>query len=98
MHELQYSFFLFSVQAKMQEKAFYTEKRGVHTVLIEISPLDIKELIRNSKAARSPILESIARSNKFLAVSIGFFLIYIVTNALSTASYIDLSWENTCNN
>ena len=58
---------------------------------VEISPLDIKEPIRNSKAARSPILDSIARFSKFTAVSAGFFLIYIMTNAFSTASEIDLS-------
>lgn len=57
-----------------------------HTVFVEISPLETKEPIMNSKAARSPILDSIARFNRFAAVSAGFFLIYIVMNASSTAA------------
>jgi hypothetical protein len=52
---------------------------------------------RPTRAARSPMLQSMARSNKRLAVSVGLFLvsIYKLMNALSTASYIDLSSENT---
>jgi hypothetical protein len=63
----------------------------VCTMLDEISALETKELIKLSRAARSPMLQSMARSNKLFAVSIGLFLVYKVMNALSTASYIDLS-------
>lgn len=60
-------------------------------MLLDISPFDTKASIINSRAARSPMFESMARCRRFLAVSIGFFVIYIVTKAFSTASYIDLS-------
>ena len=61
------------------------------TVLDEISAFETKELTKLSRAARSPMLQSMATFNKLLAVSVGLFLVYIVMNALSTASYIDLS-------
>jgi hypothetical protein len=61
------------------------------TVLDEISAFETNELTKLSRAARSPMLQSMARFNKLLAVSVGLFLVYIVMNALSTASYIDLS-------
>lgn len=48
------------------------EKR--RTVLGDISPLDTKALIINSRAVRSPIFESMARFKRFLAVSAGLFL------------------------
>jgi hypothetical protein len=60
-------------------------------VLEDISPLETRVPTINSRAARSPILESVARLKRFLAVSIGFFLMYIVLKAFSTASKIDLS-------
>lgn len=60
-------------------------------MLDEISPFDTNELTKLSRAARSPMLHSMVRFNKLLAVSVGLFFVYIVMNALSTASYIDLS-------
>lgn len=45
-----------------------------HTVLLDISPFDTSAPTMNSRAARSPIFDSIARFNKFLAVSAGLFL------------------------
>lgn len=60
-------------------------------MLDEISPFDTNELTKLSRAARSPMLQSMLRSIKLLAVSVGLLLVYMVMNALSTASYIDLS-------
>lgn len=60
-------------------------------MLDEISAFETNELTRHSRAARSPMLQSMARFNKLFAVSVALFLVYIVMNALSTASYIDLS-------
>lgn len=57
----------------------------------EISALETNELTRHSRAAKSPMLQSMARFNKLFAVSVGLFRVYRVMNALSTASYIDLS-------
>lgn len=74
----------------MVAKANLIGKEG-RTVLDEISAFETKELIKLSRAARSPMLQSMARSNKRFAVSVGLFLVYKVMNALSTASYIDLS-------
>ena len=42
---------------------------------VDISPLDTKAATINSRAARSPIFESMARLKRFFAVSTGFFLI-----------------------
>jgi len=55
-------------------------------VLEDISPLETRAPIIHSRAARSPILESVARLKRLLAVSIGLFLMYIIWKAPSTAS------------
>lgn len=61
------------------------------TVLDEISPFSTNELTKLSRAARSPMLQSMLRFIKLLAVSVGILFVYMAMNALSTASYIDLS-------
>lgn len=55
-------------------------------MLDEISAFETNELTKLSRAARSPMLQSMAKFNKLFAVSVGLFLVYIVMNALSTAS------------
>lgn len=55
-------------------------------MLDEISAFETNELTKFSRAARSPMLQSMARCSKLFAVSFGLLLVYIVMNALSTAS------------
>lgn len=45
----------------------------MYTMLLVISPFDTRAATMNSKAARSPIFDSIARFIRFLAVSTGLF-------------------------
>lgn len=73
------------VAFKFVAKQIAKEKKS-GTVLDEISAFETNELTKLSRAARSPILQSMAKFNKLFAVSVGLFLVYIAMNALSTAS------------
>lgn len=58
-----------------QQKILIRISERGHTAAVVISPLDTNTLTINSRAARSPIFDSMARFRRFLAVSIALFLI-----------------------
>lgn len=64
-------FHILKVQSVEQNITTRIEKE--HTAALDMLPLDTKAPTINSRAARSPIFDSMARFIRFLAASTGFF-------------------------